>query len=76
MQCSGRPNEVDDQIKAIIESDRHVTVREIEEMLKRLKLTVIYSISFWNELSMVMENGLFTNQTINSDPYPSELAER
>ena len=27
---SGRPNEVDDdQIKAIIESDRHVTVREI-----------------------------------------------
>ena len=33
-QRSGRPNEVDDQIKTIIESDRHVTVREIEEMLK------------------------------------------
>ena len=34
-QRSGRPNEVDnDQIKAIIELDRHVTVREIEEMLK------------------------------------------
>ena len=34
-QRSGRPNEVDDdQIKVIIESDRHVTVREIEEILK------------------------------------------
>ena len=34
-QRSGRPKEVDDdQIKTIIESDRHVTVREIEEMLK------------------------------------------
>ena len=33
--CSGRPNEVDDdQNKAIIESDRHITVREIDEMLK------------------------------------------
>ena len=33
-QRSGRPNEAnDDQIKAIIESDWHVTVREIEEML-------------------------------------------
>ena len=32
-QCSGRPNEVNDgQIKAIIESDRHVTVWEIEDM--------------------------------------------
>ena len=30
-QRSGRPNEIDDdQIKAIIESDRHVIVREIE----------------------------------------------
>ena len=38
---SGRSNEVDDdQIKAIIESDRHVTVREIEEMLKILKSTI------------------------------------
>ena len=37
---SGRPNEVDDQIKAIIESDRHVTVREIEEMLKIPKSTI------------------------------------
>ena len=34
-QRSGRPSEVvDDQIKAIIESDCHVTVREIEQMLK------------------------------------------
>ena len=34
-QRSGRPNEVDDeQIKAIIESDRHLTVGESEEMLK------------------------------------------
>ena len=34
-QRSGQPNEVDDeQIIAIIESDRHVTVREIKEMLK------------------------------------------
>ena len=34
-QRSGWSNEVDDdQIKAIIESDRHVTVREIEERLK------------------------------------------
>ena len=40
-QCSGRPNEVnDDQIKAIIESDRHVTVREIEQMLKIRKSTI------------------------------------
>ena len=40
-QRSGRPNEVDDdQIKAIIESDRHVTVREIEEMLKIPKSTI------------------------------------
>ena len=37
---SGRSNEVDDdQIKAIIEPDRHVTVREIEEMLKIPKST-------------------------------------
>ena len=34
-QRSGRPNKVDDgPIKVIIESDRHVTVREIEEILK------------------------------------------
>ena len=34
-QRLGRPNDVDDdQIKAIIESDRHVTVGEIEEILK------------------------------------------
>ena len=40
-QRSGRPNEVDeDQIKAIVESDRHVTVREIEEMLKISKSTI------------------------------------
>ena len=40
-QRSGRPNEVDDdQIKAIIESDRYVTVREIEEMLKISKSTI------------------------------------
>ena len=40
-QRLGRPNEVDDdQIKAIIESDRHVTVREIEEMLKIPKSTI------------------------------------
>ena len=33
-QRSGRTNEVDDdQIKAIIESERHVTVREIEKIL-------------------------------------------
>ena len=38
-QRSGRPNEVDgDQIKAIIESDRHVTVQEIEEMFKIPKI--------------------------------------
>ena len=40
-QHSGRPNEVDDdQIKAIFESDRHLTVREIEEMLKISKSTI------------------------------------
>ena len=40
-QCSDRPNEVDDdQIKGIIESNRHVTVREIEEMLKIQKSTI------------------------------------
>ena len=36
-QRSGRPNEVDDdQIKAVIESDRHVTVREIKEMWDKI----------------------------------------
>ena len=40
-QRSGRPNKVDDdQIKAIIESDRHVTVRKIEEKLKITKSTI------------------------------------
>ena len=40
-QRSDRPNEVDDdQIKAIIESDHYVTVREIEEILKILKSTI------------------------------------
>ena len=39
-QRSGRPIEVDDQIKAIIESDRHVTVREIEQILKIPKSTI------------------------------------
>ena len=40
-QRSSRPNKVDnDQIKAIIESDRHVTVREIEEMLKIPESTI------------------------------------
>ena len=40
-QCSGRPNEVDDeQIKAIIKLDNHVTIREIEEMLKIPKSTI------------------------------------
>ena len=40
-QRSGWPNKVDnDQIKAIIKSDRHVTVREIEEMLKIPKSTI------------------------------------
>ena len=33
-QRSGRPNKVDDQIKAIIKSGRHVTLQEIQEMLK------------------------------------------
>ena len=40
-QRSGRPNEVDDdQIKAIIELDRHETVRETEEMLKVPKSSI------------------------------------
>ena len=40
-QRSGRPNEVDDdQIKAIIESDRHVTVQEIKEIFKIPQLTI------------------------------------
>ena len=46
-QPSGRPNEVDDdQIKAIIELDRHVTVREIGEMLKiqNQQSTIIYNV--------------------------------
>ena len=42
---SGRPNEVDDdQIKALIELDRHVTKREIEEKLNIPKSTVHYHI--------------------------------
>ena len=44
-QHSGRSNEVDDdQIKAIIESDRHVTVREIEKMLKITKSAIDHHI--------------------------------
>ena len=39
-QRSGRPKEADHQIKAIIKSDRHVTVREIEEMLKIPESTI------------------------------------
>ena len=40
-QRPGRPNEVDnEQIKAIIESDCHVTLRQIEEMLKIPKSTI------------------------------------
>ena len=40
-QHSGLPNKVDDgQIKAIIESDRHGSVREIKEMLKIPKSTI------------------------------------
>ena len=39
-QCSGRPNEDDDQIKAIIESDDHVIVVEIKEMIKIPKSTI------------------------------------
>ena len=39
-QRSGRPNEVDDdRIKAIIESDRHVTVREFKEILTLRRYT-------------------------------------
>jgi len=42
---SGRPNEVDDdQIKALIELDRHVTEREIGEKLNIPKSTVHYQI--------------------------------
>ena len=41
-QRSGRPNEVDfDKIKAIIESDHHLTVQKIEEMLKIPKSTIV-----------------------------------
>lgn len=40
-QRSGRPNEVeDDEIKAIIESDRHATVRELGEKLKVSHTTI------------------------------------
>ena len=40
-QCLCRPNEVDDdQFKAIIELDRHVTVRQIEKMLKIRKSAI------------------------------------
>ena len=40
-QRSGRTNEVDnDQIQAIIGSDRHVTIQYIEEMLKIPKSTI------------------------------------
>ena len=42
---SGRPNEVDDdQIKALIELDRHITEREIGEKLNIPKSTVHYHI--------------------------------
>ena len=40
-QCSGRPSDVDeDDVKALIELDRHVTVREIEDKFKICKSTV------------------------------------
>ena len=40
-QSSGRPNKVhDDLIKAIIKSDRHVSVRELKEILKIPKPTI------------------------------------
>ena len=40
-QRSGRPNEIDDnQIKTIIKSDRHVSVRDIKKMLKIQKSTI------------------------------------
>ena len=46
-QRSDQLNEVDDdQIEAIIESDRHVTVREIEEMLKIPKSTIDRHITY------------------------------
>ena len=55
-QRSGRSNKIDDnQIKAIIESDRHVTVREIEEMLKIPKSTIdrpIQRLGFVNKLDI------------------------
>ena len=44
-QRSGQPNEVDDdQIKAIIESDRLVTLPEIDKMLKLPKSTIDHHI--------------------------------
>ena len=46
-QRSGRPNEVDnDQLKAIIESDRYITLREIDEMLEIPKSTIERHIRF------------------------------
>jgi len=39
-QRSGRSTEVDDQIKAIIEEDRHITVREIAERLNVSHTTI------------------------------------
>ena len=57
-QRSGRPNEVDDdQIKAIIESDRHVPMREIEEMLKIPKSTIDHHI--WYNVLNSLKNLIF-----------------
>ena len=73
-QRSSRPNEVDDdQIKAIIESNRHVTVREFEKMLKIPKSTIDRHME-QNSSSVPAEN-LFVSDFIESlrNYCPSEL---
>ena len=62
-QRSSQPNKIDnDQIKAIIESVRHVTVREIEEILKIPKLTIDHHIQ-----------RLFTITSFENDDGPSVI---
>ena len=57
-QHSDLPNEVDDdQIKSIIESEFHVTVREIEEILKISKSTIDHHI--WYNVLDSLKNLIF-----------------
>ena len=64
-QHSGRPSEVDDDIfKAIIESNRHITLREIAKQLNVSHATIENHIRY---LGLVIKNGSSTIMLIEKD---------